>query len=86
MLVGLVSRCAENRAALGQDAAAPLNAQRFPAVLEHTSPRILEPDQLTQTVHVRRADGRADDRVESWAVAASGEDAYTHGGLLWLGH
>ena len=49
-------------------------------VVEHARPAVAEADELVAVLVDALADDGADDRVESGAVSAAGEDADAHGG------
>ena len=71
-------RRAEDRAAAVQDAARGLVGELDRLVLEHARPAVAEADELVVVLVDALADDAADDRVESGAVSAAGEDADAH--------
>ena len=72
---------AEDRAALLGDALDVLAAERDDVALDDTAPAVPEPDELVPVDRDALEDRSPDDRVESGAVAAGGEDADAHGEL-----
>mgnify|MGYP000904796928 CR=1 FL=1 len=80
--VGLVARGAEDGATSREDAAAPVDRQVLPAVVEHAPPAVVEADHLATVVDGRGAHRPADHRVEAWAIAAAGQDPDPHGRSL----
>ena len=69
---------AQQCAALGQHAAQRTNVERHGAPLAHTVPCIEEADQLVAIVELALSDDRPDDRVESWAIPATCQNADAH--------
>ena len=72
------ARRAEDRPAARQDAADLGHPERHRHVLERALPAVAEPDELVTVDADALADDRADDRVETGAVAAAGEHPDSH--------
>src|SRR5215204_4433881 len=78
MLERIGPRRPQDRATTRQDAAGRLDRELLVLALERTLPPVAEPDDHV-TVHVNAlAHDRPDRRVQSLAVAASGEHADAH--------
>src|SRR5204862_3884311 len=71
-------RGAEDRAAARQDAAHLGDAERAGDPLQRASPAVAEPDELVPVRRHALADHGADDRVETGAVATTGQHADAH--------
>src|SRR4029453_2561844 len=71
-------RGAEDGAAARQDAADLRDAERLREALQRALPAVAESDELVTVSGDALADHRPDHRVETGAVAATGEHADTH--------
>ena len=75
---GLVAARAEDRAAEGQDAAAPVDVEDLVVVVHDPAPRVAEADDGAVVRDLGGAGGAPDDGVEAGTVPAPGEDADAH--------
>ena len=82
-LDGVGARGAEDRAAARQDAAHCGDVERHGEAIEWALPAIAESDELVAVLLGALADDRADDGIETGAVAATGEDSDSHG-CSWI--
>ena len=72
------ARRAQDRAAAGQDAANLVEPELARVVLERALPAVAEPDELVAVLADALADGSADHRIETGAVAATGQHSDAH--------
>ena len=80
-LEGVRARRAQDRAAARQDAARRLDRQLLVGVLDRTAPAVAEADDRVAVAVDAAPHDRADDRVQTGAVAPSGEHADPHAGV-----
>jgi len=80
--VRLHSTGAEDCAATRQRATEFSDVKHLELVLHDATPAVLEPEEFVTKLPLPLSNNAADHRVQTWAIAPTGQDSYTHGRQL----